>query len=334
MKQAFYIVPNIIKISGGPRTRISSFKTLFLSKGTTIFENRSKKNSLKAGHFDLLYIESATNRISFWDVIYLFKLKFSSKKRVVFIRDIYIELFPEEYTSIRARITLICNRLSNFYLTWIATQMVFPTQEMGKEYFAKNKMYPKRPFTDLPPATHNITTNRSLPDFSNKIGILYLGSLGYTNSGYQQFLNFSEKYATRYNCFILSGDQDLAQKTQKYPVTLNKVKRDSIPEFIAQHNIAYAFHTRPRNRYDDITYPIKVLDFLSFQLPFISEKHVPLCNLLSNDYPLFASYENLEDVNALIQSIDITKYEEIVANLKETALNNTYEKRYKKLHSL
>ena len=130
-----YVVPDLTKVSGGPRTRISMFKQVFIKNNGIVIEKGKKlRLSIIPREIDLVYVESATNRIGFIDVICLFFLKIYSKKVVVFIRDIYIELFPEEYTSPRKRVTLIVNKLSNFYLTLIATSLVFPTEEMGKVF--------------------------------------------------------------------------------------------------------------------------------------------------------------------------------------------------------
>mgnify|MGYP000244667428 CR=1 FL=1 len=330
MKNSFYVVPNLNKVSGGPNTRINLFKSIFEAKGNHVFYKANKLRTI-LNKANIAYVESATNRIALIDIPALFFLRLRSKKTIVFIRDIYIELFPEEYNTFRGKITYLVNKLSNFYLTLIATSMVFPTKEMGDVFFEKNKFFPKRPFTDLPPGTHEITENRTQPNFSEKIGILYLGSLGYTNSGYQNFIDFAEKYKDEYNFYILSGDKDLKQKVAATHINLNKVPRKEIPQFISENNIAYAFHTRPRNIYDDLTFPIKVFDFLSFQLPFFSEKHIPLLHLLGNDYPLFASFENNEEIYRKIKNINQQEYQDLLNLLKETALNNTYDKRYKKL---
>lgn len=327
-----YIVPNMLNAFGGPNTRTKRFKKEFLQdEGKIIEGNKKLSRSFKTKKIDFTYIESATNRIALIDIPCLFFLKLRSKKRIVFIRDIYIELFPEEYNSLRGKITYTVNKLSNFYLTWISTSMVFPTKEMGAVFFEKNKFFPKRPYTDLPPGTHNITEKRTSVSFSKKLGILYLGSLGYTNSGYQNFIDFAEAYKNEYNFFILSGDKDLKEKVTATHINLDKVPRNEIPQFIAENNIAYAFHTRPRNMYDDLTFPIKVFDFLSFQLPFFTEAHVPLKHLLGNDYPLFASFENKAEIHRKIKMIQPQEYQELVDLLKEIALNNTYDKRYKKL---
>ncbi len=330
MKNSFYVVPNLNKVSGGPNTRINLFKSIFKAKGNRIFYKASKIRTIIKST-NIAYVESATNRIALIDIPCLFFLRLRSKKTIVFIRDIYIELFPEDYTTFRSRITYYFNKLSNFYLTLISTSMVFPTIEMGEVFFEKNKFFPKRPFTDLPPGTHEITVNRTNPNFSEKLGILYLGSLGYTNSGYKNFIDFAEKFKNEYNFYILSGDKDLKEKVTSENIKLNKVPRKDIPQFITENNIAFAFHTRPRNMYDDLTFPIKVFDFLSFQLPFFSEKHIPLQHLLGNDYPLFASFENKGEIHRKIKSLDPQEYQELLILLKNIALNNTYDKRYKKL---
>ena len=327
-----YIVPNLLNFFGGPKTRTSKFKQIFIDSGGKVIEGKNKlKGSIRLKKVNFIYVESATNRISLLDIFCLFVLRLRAKKVIVFIRDIYIELFPEEFTTTRSKITLIFNRLSNFYLSLIATQMVFPTLKMGETFFAKNKFYKKRPYTDLPPGTYNISENKLKPDFTKKLGILYLGSTEYKNSGFDKFLDFENKYRNNYNFYILSGDNNLEEKTQNTSIAISKIPRNSIPDFVDTNNIAYAFHTRPRNKYDDLTFPIKVFDFLSFQLPFFTEKHIPVEKLLSNQYQLFASMNNLEEIHNIIESIDTKEYSLIIDFLKEIAINNTYQKRYDRI---
>jgi len=209
--------------------------------------------------------------------------------------------------------------------------MVFPTTEMGEVFFKKNKSYPKRPYSDLPPGTFQINENVAIPDFSKKIGILYLGSIDYKNSGFGHFIDFAKAHAETYNFFVLSGAKNIAEMILGTPILATKCPRAEIPNFIKENNIAYALHTRPRNMYDDLTFPIKVFDFLSFQLPFFTEPHVPLKNILSNDYPLFVSFGEMDQIHQKIQNLGESDYKALLLSLKEIALNNTYDKRYQKL---
>ncbi len=327
-----YVVPNLKKVSGGPRTRVSLFKAVFKKNGGEIIEKGNKLScSLKPRRINLVYVESATNRISFVDIISLLFLRLYSKKIIVFIRDVYIELFPGEYVSLRGKITLVFNKLSNFFLTMLSSSMVFPTKEMGKVYFQKNRFFPKREYTDLPPGTLIATKKRILPNFSQKIGIMYLGSTQYQNSGFETFMRFAKKYANFYNFFVLSGDSGLKSLLSKTSIHLTTLHRNDIPEFIHQKNIVFALHTRPRNKYDDMTFPIKILDFISLQLPFFSERHLPLENLLGKQYDLFLSINHADNIHNKIQSIGIEKYKEYLEMLHQISTENTYDKRYKKL---
>ena len=329
MNNILYIIPDLAKVSGGPKTRVSLFKNIFLNKRDDIIEKGNKiVKSVSYKKVNITYVESATNRIALVDFLCLLLLRLRSKKVIIFIRDVYIEMFPKQYTNPRAKITLIVNKLSNFYLTLISTNLVFPTIEMGDMLFKNNSFYIKKPYQALPPATYNITENKQNPDFSKKTGILYLGSTKYQNSGFNTFLAFEKKYQEHYNFYVLSGDNHLHDLTKGTTIKLTKIPRNSIPVYIKENNIAYAFHTRPRNSYDDLTFPIKVFDFLSFQLPFISEKHIPLEKLLSNQYQLFVSMNNLEGIHEMIQRVDENEYSLLVDFLKEIAINNTYQKRY------
>ena len=329
MNNILYIIPDLAKVSGGPKTRVSLFKNIFLNKRDDIIEKGNKiVKSVSYKKVNITYVESATNRIALVDFLCLLLLRLRSKKVIIFIRDVYIEMFPKQYTNPRAKITLIVNKLSNFYLTLISTNLVFPTIEMGDMLFKNNSFYIKKPYQALPPATYNITEKKLNPDFSKKTGILYLGSTKYQNSGFNTFLAFEKKYQKHYNFYVLSGDNHLHDLTKGTTVKVAKIPRETIPVYIKENNIAYAFHTRPRNSYDDLTFPIKVFDFLSFQLPFLSEQHVPLKKLVSNQYQLFVSMNNLEGIHAKIQRIDKKEYTLLADFLKEIALNNTYQKRY------
>ena len=329
MNNILYIIPDLAKVSGGPKTRVSLFKNIFLNKKDDIIEKGNKiAKSVSFKKVNIVYVESATNRIALLDFLCLLLLRLRSKKMIVFIRDVYIEMFPEQYANPRAKITLIVNKLSNFYLTLISTNLVFPTIEMGDMLFKNNSFYIKKPYQALTPATYNITEKKLNPDFSKKTGILYLGSTKYQNSGFNTFLAFEKKYQEHYNFYVLSGDCHLNDLTKGTTIKVSKIPRDTIPAYIKENNIAYAFHTRPRNSYDDLTFPIKVFDFLSFQLPFISEKHIPLEKFLSNQYQLFVSMNNLEGIHEMIQRVDEKEYSLLVDFLKEIAINNTYQKRY------
>lgn len=334
MNKVLYVVPNIDKVSGGPRTRISMFKSEFERHDDYVIMSKNKFwKCLKLRNINGVYVESATNRISIVDLFALLYLKIKTKRVIVFIRDIYIELFPNEYTTPRKRITKYLNIASNFFLILIASKVMFPTKEMGLIFFKKRNYYPKRPFFALPPGANKNFSEINVPNFNQKLGILYLGGISYSNSGFNHFIQFADFFKDEYRFFVLSGD--LAAKEiigEREHIVLSCLPYDKIPGFIKTHNILAAFHTRPRNHYDDITFPIKVLDFISIRLPFITADHYPLQNLLSKEYVLFQNVDDYQGIHAKLRKISSRiPYLDVVDYLGNIATKNTYEERYKEL---
>jgi len=332
MKHIFYIIPNLLKVSGGPRSRINAFKKVFLKKDNLIIEKRKFSTSLSVEKNRSVYVESATNRISIIDFFSLLILKLKSKEVIVFIRDVYIECFPEEYQTFRKKITLILNKLSNFYLSWIATKLAFPTKKMGFVFYKKNKFFIKKPFFDLPPGTSNLELDQINPNFQKKIGILYLGGISYKNSGFDSFVAFSKKHILEYDFYVLSNDEKIQEYLDNNHIIFKTLLFNEIPGFIIKKNIAFAIHTRPRNTYDDITFPIKILDFVNFGLPFISAKHIPLVDMLGSEYNLFCDITNFDSIINLIKKHSTKeRYNKTINLLKKIHTNNTYDLRYETL---
>lgn len=328
-KNALFIVPNLKKIGGGPVSRISDFKKVFLKSHDIVIQKNKILSALTSQNLNTVYVESATNRIGLSDFLALLILKFKSEKIIVFIRDIYIELFPEEYKSFRKSITSYSNKFSNLFLTLISDQMAFPTEQMGKTFFEKHPKYPKKEYFALPPATiPTDTDNYYALSPSQKTGILFLGGTHYVNSGIERFIEISKELKDKFNFFVLTSDEDLNQRFSiPSHLVIQYVKRENIVNFMNENNIGVAYHTRPRNFYDDITFPIKVLDFICYQIPFLSEKHIPIEQLMGKEYELFVDWSDLDDIINKTNNATFFR-DKHLSYLNELADNNTYDKRY------
>ncbi len=328
-----YSVLHLDKISLGPKTRISMFIKVFQRQGDYVIEGKNKLlKTLKAPRAEMVYVETAPNRIGLIDVVNLLLLKKKSKKLVVFIRDVYIEMFPEEYTGFRKKITYFANRLSYRFLSWVGSELVFPTVQMGDFFYLKNKSFVQKPYKALPPGTSSDEFVTVLPDFSKTLGFLYLGSVSYKNSGFENFIRFARQYQDRFNFFVLSKDPQIKTYQQNDYIKFDSVSHSEILNYIQKNNIAFGFHSRPRNAYDDITFPIKILDFINFRLPFVSAPHLPLLSLVGSDYPLFVDITQPRAIHESLKSLLLKEsYQKLVTKLDEVAQNNTYEVRYKQI---
>ena len=333
MKNLIYSVLNLDKATLGPKTRISLFIKEFAKNNDLVIEGKNKiRKSLKAPDLKVVYVESATNRIGWKDVFSLIILKRKSKKMIVFIRDIYIEVFPEQYKGFRKKITYWANRFSYWFLTYIAGELVFPTVQMGDFFYRKNTRFPKRKYGALPPATNRKTVSDYLPDFTKKTGFLYLGSVSYKFSGFENFIRFSERYKDEFNFFVLSKDKNIEKYYHHRHIRFDRADFDQIMHYIRQNNIAFGFHSRPRNIYDDITFPLKVLDFINFGLPFVTARHKPLIDLLSDDYPLYCQITEPDEIYKIIaQYKELESYQKTVQELDKIAQKNTYAERYQQI---
>lgn len=297
----FYSVPQINKSVGGPKTRIlkisevlkNHFKAEIIQG--TYFEKLTK--SIKVPCTTILYIESSTSRLALIDVINLLILKKKSKQVFVYIRDVYIEFFPDKYHGFRGRITFYLNRFSYYFLTKISTKLFFPTKEMGEFFYTHNNKFPLRNYEEFPPGTF-------LPEYDfldttynikrlNDLKIIYLGGTKYENAGFVDFLNFINESKLKCTYYIISND-DISSKISKINSrnTVKVIKGISHSEVIKtlyEEKITFAIHPRPLNKYDSLTYPIKIFDFISCLLPFFTLKHKPLLNLFDANYPLFVN---------------------------------------------
>ena len=178
---------------------------------------------------------------------------------------------------------------------------------------------------------------RIKPDFGNRIGILYLGAVSYKNSGFEHFVTMYKQNSDKYNFFILTNDNKVYDYIGRNDtnITIDYVKRGNLKDYLIDNNILFAIHSRPRNSYDDMTFPIKVLDFISLGLPFVSEMHKPLVNMIGKDYPLYTNMSNNFNLYGLIDKLcNDNDYLKLLDFLEQISLENTYEQRYTKLENL
>nr|WP_319401198.1 hypothetical protein [uncultured Carboxylicivirga sp.] len=333
MKNVLFLASNV-NLKGAPKTRMDGFKNSFFIKGDVILEgNKYLWDKRLFNKYGLIYVETSSNRLTISDMLALAILRLFCNRIIVFIRDVYIEYFPENYKSCRGTISLIANRISYGFLVKISNHVVFPTTRMGDFFFKKNKkLY--RPYSALPPGTINEDKERGLPNFENKLGILYLGAISYENSGFKNFIKFQRKYNELFNFFILTNEENVIEFFRKQDINksvfIDYVPRHEIGNYLNCNNIGFAIHTRGRNEYDDMTFPIKVLDYISLRLPFISERHLPLVDLLGVDYELYCSVNDPEKIYKKIKWV-ISDYKKIVRTLDLTAKSNSYQKRYNTL---
>ena len=333
-----YAVPYKKNINSGPMVRVTAINNAFKELGMSIIIVGSGllkfREAIKAKKSDILYIESSTNRIKLFDLFSLLILKYKSEKTIVYIRDVYVELFPEEYATFSKKITTFFNKLTNKFYASISNAFAFPTIEMSKVFFDKNHIK-KRDVIELPPAcdiniepASNVISKNRL----KQIKIIYIGGIGYKYSGIENFINLVQNSPDDYKFYIVTYDttinnylNKLSSKDNK-KVTLLSMNKNEIAEFIKNKSITYMFHCRPINEYDNLTYPIKFFDSLTWNLPILTAKNLPIVKILGEDYPLYVRVEDPEHICEVI-SRNKPNYFKTLKNIEKIASQNRYKDR-------
>jgi hypothetical protein len=347
-KISLYAVPDPAKVSGGPRVRITGIAEALRSKNNSIIIGKNVEkflSTIRLPKTDVLYVESSTNRLKILDILCLLVWRYKSQKIVVYIRDVYIELFPEEYRSLRGSVTKVANKISNFFYCKIADRLAFPTIEMGEEFFVRNSSFPKKDFFAFPPGTFlPFGNNDELPEEEigmriNPVKLLYLGGTTYKNSGFEDFLKLAKRLGNRVEFHILTNDS-VEEKLEKIGVDKNCIKVLTVPhsqvmEYIRRERITFAVHSRPRNLYDDITYPIKFMDFISCLLPPLTLKHKPILSLLGEEYPFYLDSFDAVEIERCINIVEKKPeiYRSSLAMLKEIRADKLYTNQIKYLEN-
>lgn len=339
----FYSVPNTDIVAGGSRTRIrnviqtlkNNFKA-FIIQGSGI-EKISK--ALKAPKAEVLYVESATNRLTLCDLICFLIIRKKVERKYIYIRDIYVELFPNEYKTFRKKITAILNKWSYFIYAQYSDVLCFPTKEMAESFYKYHSNFPKRSIFIFPPGTFKIddldeedlcVDNEGL----DGISFLYLGGTKYNNSGFDDYLRLSKNIHGNYKFYVISNDLlDIDEDEYTNVIYLHNLSHKEVVSTIVKEKIKYAVHTRPRNKYDDLTFPIKFLDFISCNLPIITLAHSPLKSILSKDYPLFVEDLNEESILRILEvdSHNPEQYRNVKKKLRESCSRMTYKNKLEEI---
>ncbi len=342
-----YAVPNKKYIASGPMARVSAFSEELVKNSDNVVIRGGVLSkivsSIRSTKCEILYIESSTNRLRMVDYLCLAMLTHKNGMVVVYIRDIYHELFPEQYMGFFNRIRTILHRVTDIYFSYISDYLAFPTKEMA----SRSKIASgNTSIFALPPGCRLLYRESQLPSLSasrlSDIKFINVGGFGYKYSGLDMYLDYIEKSSLDATYYIITRHVDLVNKalidrglSRRSKIKLLSLSQDQVFQLIEEENITYAFHSRPRNEYDDLTYPIKIFDYLSIMLPVISERHVPIVLLYGSSYPLFCNLDDARNIDRKLEKFLTAKhYEKLLSAMYGVAVANTYSQRVEKIRDV
>lgn len=300
------------------------------------------KSTFRLDRYDLLYVESSTNRLALVDYLCLIFLRIKSRKMIVYIRDVYFEAFPESYGSFRGRIRHFLNRLTNIFYVMVSDMLGFPTLQMGGFFQKHNSSVKLKNIIAIPPGTALEEKYIALDTLAKKriqtLKFIYVGGVGYKFSGIEKMLNFIERCNFDAEYFIVTRDSEVGDMVNRLPeLQKNRVRvlaldMKQTAQLIEEEAITFAIHPRPRNAYDDMTYPIKFFDYISWLLPVLTDRHGPLVDILGEDYGLYCDLDHIGEVmNKISTTIEEPRYLDLLSRLNKMRDENLYEARVEKI---
>lgn len=330
----YYVVPIIKDLNSGPGVRIESLRNLL--KSDTRFDvneisNKDKiLNTLNSELDTITYIESSTNRLSIIDVFCLTYLRYFKRSELnVYIRDIYTIVYPESYSGLRKRITYIANLVTLRFYHRICENLFFPTKQMSKVFYEFLGVEHDNHISFPPGSSEN---QLRLSSYNSNL-ILHVGGLEYVNSGLDDLFYVVRKLPNDFKLVLITRDIELVKSHLSYEESKDKIILKSMNKsewvhYIERNKVLCAIHSRPRNEYDDMTFPIKILDYISYNIPFISLKHKPLVEMLGDNSTLVV--DDFKDTGKIISRLhsDEVFYNKCVKEIKETADKFTYKNNF------
>ena len=328
-----YLAPDIRTPNSGPTVR--GLGLLRAAKSNTKVEVicGSELNklvgTLRSSRTRKVYFETKTNRLSVIDFVCLLVLRWKSEALIIYIRDVYLEAFgAARRTGLRQALTAMAHGISGKCYRRLGSELAFPTEQMRDVYLREHKSHTKSRalppkcagWTDPAIGQHGIAPVNQRP-------LLFMGSSGYEYVGWEslwQLYSLPEWHAPSLHVISRDRPEDI-----QIPRSVDEAKLKILELNAAQLNAHVEsvspialLHLRPRNHYDDMTVPIKVMTSLSWSLPIITMPHSPLVALLGADYPFF--FRNIAEVPSLVERIAADEHKARML-VHRICLENQYE---------
>lgn len=342
LRACLFAVPNVASLTSGPAVRVSNMARVFSGiPGARVIRGSFRQKlmlTFDLDRYDVLYVESSTNRLALVDYLCLFFLRLKSRKMVVYIRDVYFEAFPESFDSVKGRMRHFLNRLTNIFYVTASDALGFPTMRMGDFFFEHHCAGKRKKAMAIPPGTVRVENFSDLGALAARrtgaLKFIYVGGIGYRYSGIEKMLRFAERSGLDAEYFVVTRDTEISQMVAGLPKQVkNRVRvlaldMEQTIRLIDDEGITFAVHPRPRNPYDDMTYPIKFFDYISWLLPILTDRHEPLVDVLGEGYSLFCDLDDAATVAELVNSsIDGAAYLSLLGQMVRIRDENLYESR-------
>lgn len=285
--------------------------------------------NIKNEKYDFCYVEPPAGPI-FNLCDHLLLLYISKVKKIpvgLFYRDAYWK-FADWYnvSGIKRFVINTMHKFDWFIIRKTCKRVFFPTKTMGDLFDFKDK-------EALPPGCElTEVTNKS----SENIEIIYVGGVSEEYGGRLLLETLEKVNEDRKMVLHLVCRKEELNNIEQY---LNKpwlkiynASGKELEEIYSKANLAVI--PRKIDFYMDFAMPVKLFEYISYELPIIATKCKEVANFIELNKIGVVVEDNVDSLyNALI-NIDITDILEYTKNVKNTKVNNTWNKRVQQISNL
>lgn len=275
------------------------------------------------------YIEPPAGPIfNFCDhLLFLYIARIKKIPTGLFYRDAYWK-FADWYDAkgIKRSIINTMHKFDWFIIKHTCKRVYFPTKTMGDLFDFKDK-------EPLPPACENLSIQSEIKE---SIELIYVGGMSEQYGGPLLLqalnrVNISKKMNLHLVCRKEEKDK-LADYIDKEWLKVYHVSGEELKDVYKKANVSII--PRKIDFYMDFSMPVKLFEYISYELPVISTKCKEVANFINKNEIGKVSMDNVDALYECLINItmeDIDKYSEII---KEVKKNNTWSKRVEQISKL
>lgn len=343
MKVLYITFVDFDNATSGSSVRPKKIYDAFLKKGYKVemltgLQNRKAERwknciaffkKIKEEKYDLCYIEPPSGPIfNFCDhllMIYISKIK--KIPMGLFYRDAYWK-FAEWYKIGKLK-QLVINTMHRFDLgiiKWTCNKVYFPSNMMADLFNFKDK-------EPLPPGCEDLDIEEKKID---DIELIYVGGMSEEYGGklLLQALDKVNAYKKINLHLVCRKDDKKYIEAYKGKEWLNvyHVSGDKLKDIYAKANVAII--PRKIDFYMNFSMPVKLLEYVSFELPIISTNCTEVANFINGNKIGAICEDNVDSICDVFRELTVEDLNLYKENIVKTKAENTWEKRVEQIIKL
>lgn len=245
----------------------------------------------------------------------------------LFYRDAYWK-FADWY-EVKGLKKFIINTMHKFdwkVIKSVCRRVYFPTKTMGDLFDFPDKM-------PLPPGAEKISVDKKSLD---EVELIYVGGVSEQYGGTLLLQAMEEvNKVKKINLHLVCREEEV-KKIEEYKdkewLSLYHASGSELKEIYSKANVAII--PRKVDFYMDFAMPVKLFEYISYELPIISTNCKEVAKFINENNIGFVCEDNVQSLVNTLLNIDMNKINEVTENVKLAKENNTWNSRVKEISKL